>query len=718
MRKLLSRQWDSGLRAPSKSQGSVSWLLITGIVVVSGVVAAYLALASGCESDEPTGEEPGSEAAISDKSRPEITVPEDVTLAWSTSSDTLPEGSVTIVISQTAVLVEGEPVVPVVDNDIAESDRVSASSPIVPDLQSAIEVVLHEERRWATYGAERGATSEQASSAVADNNAPTSEQASSVVADDDTPTSEQASSAVADNDASTFEQAGSAAADDDAPTTQPIARFTLPPDFFKEMRRADERRAVSEAKFGQRVATLVVDRAISYQVLTYVMMTASAAGVQQFVFATSSCDESGVAALRVHSPRNRRIRTVTDEMREVVESTPLVLVAITEAGFTISDLRHTRAFEESGNGRPVAGCPQETEVPLSVPVTICASDSPSGDLLERLSFRELYNRLTQIRSHADWTANWSDCHPALLIVADRDVPFEVVIRTADVARVRLERDSYADDAEFEAATFRIEDGQPVGLFPMTILLLPRAPTNGSTTSPLDEAIPEGTGSAPVIGARSVRRPPPSFCGQSVPAEADRIPSRPMCPQWNHLDLEIEEPLGLTARGDDSSVPSDEGPDGSDVLDAFLREGLVFEEPDCSRIPFGGGPEGRRRTREMMAECEGFRSLLAEVELGNPTVEGDLDGETIRRSARRHRHEIRDCYQRELERTVGLGGRVDVWFLIDPAGNVPLARIESSELANENVEECLVRRLRRWRFPAPGTPGNVRVLFPFTLTTPE
>ena len=121
---------------------------------------------------------------------------------------------------------------------------------------------------------------------------------------------------------------------------------------------------------------------------------------------------------------------------------------------------------------------------------------------------------------------------------------------------------------------------------------------------------------------------------------------------------------------------------------------------------------------MMAECEGFRSLLAEVELGNPTVEGDLDGETIRRSVRQHRREIRDCYQRELERTVGLGGRVDVWFLIDPAGNVPLARIESSELANENVEECLVRRLRRWRFPAPGTPGNVRVLFPFTLTTPE
>ena len=694
MRKLLSRQWDSGLRAPSKSQGSVSWLLITGIVVVSGVVAAYLALASGCESDEPTGEEPGSEAAISDKSRPEITVPEDVTLAWSTSSDALPEDGLTIVISQTEVLVDGEHVVQVVDNDIPTGKRVSASSPIVPDLQSAIEVVLHEERRRAT--------SEQASSAVADNN---------------TPTSEQAGSAVADNDAPTFEQAGSAA-DDDAPTTQPIARFTLSPDFFKEMRRADERRAVSEAKFGQRVATLVVDRAISYQVLTYVMMTASAAGVQQFVFATSSCDESGVAALRVHSPRNRRIRTVTDEMREVVESTPLVLVAITEAGFTISDLRHTRAFEESGNGRPVAGCPQETEVPLSVPVTICASDSPSGDLLERLSFRELYNRLTQIRSHADWTANWSDCHPALLIVADRDVPFEVVIRTADVARVRLERDSYADDAEFEAATFRIEDGQPVGLFPMTILLLPRAPTNGSTTSPLDEAIPEGTGSAPVIGARSVRRPPPSFCGQSVPAEADRIPSRPMCPQWNHLDLEIEEPLGLTARGDDSSVPSDEGPDGSDVLDAFLREGLVFEEPDCSRIPFGGGPEGRRRTREMMAECEGFRSLLAEVELGNPTVEGDLDGETIRRSVRQHRREIRDCYQRELERTVGLGGRVDVWFLIDPAGNVPLARIESSELANENVEECLVRRLRRWRFPAPGTPGNVRVLFPFTLTTPE
>lgn len=121
---------------------------------------------------------------------------------------------------------------------------------------------------------------------------------------------------------------------------------------------------------------------------------------------------------------------------------------------------------------------------------------------------------------------------------------------------------------------------------------------------------------------------------------------------------------------------------------------------------------------MMAECEGFRSFLAEVGLGNPTVEGDLDGETIRRSARRHRHEIRDCYQRELERTVGLGGRVDVWFLIDPAGNVPLARIESSELANENVERCLIREIEQWRFPARENRGNVRVLYPFVFSVPE
>ena len=106
----------------------------------------------------------------------------------------------------------------------------------------------------------------------------------------------------------------------------------------------------------------------------------------------------------------------------------------------------------------------------------------------------------------------------------------------------------------------------------------------------------------------------------------------------------------------------------------------------------------------------------EVNLGDPTIEGHLDRETIQRVIRQHRREIRDCYQRELQRNPELAGRVVVNFLIDPAGNVAAARIQESDIGDDNVEECLVRRIRRWRFPQPSTPGNVRVNYPFVFTS--
>ena len=106
----------------------------------------------------------------------------------------------------------------------------------------------------------------------------------------------------------------------------------------------------------------------------------------------------------------------------------------------------------------------------------------------------------------------------------------------------------------------------------------------------------------------------------------------------------------------------------------------------------------------------------EVNLGDPTIEGHLDRETIQRVIRQHRREVRDCYQRELQRNPDLAGRVVVNFLIDPAGNVAAARIHESDMSDDAVEDCLVRRIRRWRFPQPSTPGNVRVNYPFVFTS--
>ena len=110
-----------------------------------------------------------------------------------------------------------------------------------------------------------------------------------------------------------------------------------------------------------------------------------------------------------------------------------------------------------------------------------------------------------------------------------------------------------------------------------------------------------------------------------------------------------------------------------------------------------------------------RQVEAEVGVGRPSVEGHLDREIIQRVVRQHRREVRDCYSEVLERDPDLGGRVIVRFTIDPSGTVASAGIQESDLDNDDVEDCLLRRIERWRFPEPSTPGLVHVTYPFIFS---
>ncbi len=63
----------------------------------------------------------------------------------------------------------------------------------------------------------------------------------------------------------------------------------------------------------------------------------------------------------------------------------------------------------------------------------------------------------------------------------------------------------------------------------------------------------------------------------------------------------------------------------------------------------------------------------------------------------------------------MAGRILVSFTIDPQGNVARASIAETELNNSTVEDCVVRRFRRFAFPQPSTPGLVHVNYPFMFT---
>lgn len=104
-----------------------------------------------------------------------------------------------------------------------------------------------------------------------------------------------------------------------------------------------------------------------------------------------------------------------------------------------------------------------------------------------------------------------------------------------------------------------------------------------------------------------------------------------------------------------------------------------------------------------------------VELGSAEVRGQLDREIIQRVVREHRREVRACYEAELQRNPALEGRISIEWVISPSGSVEATRVENSTMNNAEVEGCLARRIRSWRFPEPRGGGTVRVTYPFVFT---
>lgn len=100
--------------------------------------------------------------------------------------------------------------------------------------------------------------------------------------------------------------------------------------------------------------------------------------------------------------------------------------------------------------------------------------------------------------------------------------------------------------------------------------------------------------------------------------------------------------------------------------------------------------------------------------GKTTVVGGLDKDVIAKIIRRHQNEIKYCYESELQKDQSLAGRVMVAWMIDPAGGVADANVTESTMGNATVEQCMLSKIRRWRFPEPKGGGVVNVTFPWVF----
>ncbi len=120
---------------------------------------------------------------------------------------------------------------------------------------------------------------------------------------------------------------------------------------------------------------------------------------------------------------------------------------------------------------------------------------------------------------------------------------------------------------------------------------------------------------------------------------------------------------------------------------------------------GGGQVGLGGKKE---------ARVAAVKAEAPEVDGSLDGDAIAKVVRARLRSIQDCYEKELKRDASLQGKIEIEFTIGSGGEVEDARVSSNKMGSTAVGDCIVSRVRRWRFPEPDG-GRVTVNYPFIFT---
>jgi len=100
-----------------------------------------------------------------------------------------------------------------------------------------------------------------------------------------------------------------------------------------------------------------------------------------------------------------------------------------------------------------------------------------------------------------------------------------------------------------------------------------------------------------------------------------------------------------------------------------------------------------------------------LDASSPPADGELTADEINRVIRSRAGVFRACYQKELDKSPKLGGKVVMRITIKPDGTVGNVAVASSTLKSDAVEACLKSNIMRLKFPAK---SQAVVNYPFVF----
>lgn len=154
----------------------------------------------------------------------------------------------------------------------------------------------------------------------------------------------------------------------------------------------------------------------------------------------------------------------------------------------------------------------------------------------------------------------------------------------------------------------------------------------------------------------------------------------------------------------------------------LRDGWVMGDRICFPTMFGAqfqpllpvcfdGGEGRMQTPELAR----FDMGSSFVEPGGVRVKGSFEPGAVERGLRRHRVELRRCFEVSLSTEAAAPRRLGLELTLDLDGEGQVTAVRSMTGAAGIATTCVIESAKGWGLPAPtdGRPG--RVTFTVTLT---
>ena len=156
-----------------------------------------------------------------------------------------------------------------------------------------------------------------------------------------------------------------------------------------------------------------------------------------------------------------------------------------------------------------------------------------------------------------------------------------------------------------------------------------------------------------------------------------------------------------------------------VQTSIYAKGLVAAPLGAGSNMAGGGGYG---TKGKGGGQSGYGKMSLAGSAGNmpiplgkeALVDGGLDFDVVSEVIRRNMGQIRFCYEQGLQLDPALAGRVGIKFTIGGDGMVKVAGIENTTLNSQQIEQCMLLRLKSWKFPLPNNGVDVKVSYPFSF----